>query len=68
MPPPNLFISVSHNFTTQKFVIKENLSKMCVLSFSFDWGLKLKQINEMLHNTLLVPFERLIFFSFNYQG
>ena len=37
MPPPNIFISVSHNFITQKFVIKKNLSEMLVLSFSFDW-------------------------------
>ena len=41
MPPQNLFISVSHNFNTQKFVIKKNLSKMPVLSFSFDYDLKL---------------------------
>ena len=37
MLPPKFFISVSHNFNKQKFVIKKNLSKMPVLSFSFDW-------------------------------
>ena len=37
MPPTNFFISVKHNFNTQKFVIKKKICQKCVLSFSFDW-------------------------------
>ena len=37
MPQPIFFTSVSHHSSTQKFAIKKNLSKMPVLSFSFDW-------------------------------
>ena len=39
MPPPNFFISASHNFNTKKFAIKKILSEMPDLSFSFDWDL-----------------------------
>ena len=37
MPPPSFFISVSHNFNTQTFVIKKKSVKNTCLSFSLYW-------------------------------
>ena len=35
-----IFLLVLATILTQKFVIKKNLSKLSVMSFSFDWGIK----------------------------
>ena len=57
---PQHFLLLSLCFQIANLII----SQLRCYAVSFYFGIKLKQINEMLHNTLPVPFEKSKFFSF----